>query len=88
MAKRTSGEIKGTITYRDREGDYKVNLRWPDGGRATMFVLGAPGISVDSPRAYDSVFRAAISFADDMVEYRGVANYADYGTNDYIVSRK
>lgn len=74
MAKRYSGDISGTVTYRDpkfgsrnRNGDYKVTLSSRSGGKKTI-IVGAPAFlseAVDSSAAYDDTFRAAVAFAED-----------------------
>lgn len=74
MAKRYSGDVSGRVTYRDpspgshlRNGDYKVSLS--SGGKRKVIYVGAPAYlshAVDSAKAYDEAFRAAMSFADDM----------------------
>jgi len=79
MATRYSGNLRITCTYRDR-GDYKCTVT-PHGGKAhTVFVNPpasgyGPGISYDSPEAYDRVAHAAIAFAAD--DERGLDDSAE-----------
>ena len=80
MATRYSGNLRITCTYRD-QGDYKCTVT-PHGGRGkTVYVRPAPagfgpGIAYDSPKAYDEIAHAAISFADD--EHGGIGDEAEF----------
>jgi hypothetical protein len=106
MATRYCGDVKITITYRDC-GDYAGTVSVTRGGQryAWRFTgLNAPacghgaGISYDSPEAYDSMARSAVSFA----QYTGegdpgwaspevasaIGDSCDMDDIDYIVTRR
>lgn len=80
------------MTYRDpkpgdrnRNGDYKVTLS--SGGKRKVIYVGAPAFlshAVDSPKAYDEAFRAAISFAD----YEGLSMSPEYSHSGELLIRR
>jgi hypothetical protein len=89
MAKRYSGEVVVTVVYEDR-GDYKATVAI---GRRNVWSdrIGAPasgfgrGVAYDSPKAYDSTARAALSFADyEDDEVGGSAAFDRDGTGWHI----
>ena len=88
MATRYSGSVKVTLLWKDRENQYRCVVKVP-GERAKVIWVGAPAhltVGVDSPKAYDSTARAALSFADD--EGLEVSNHADHTGSDWAISRK
>ena len=72
MATRYSGNLRISVLFDDR-GDYRAGVT--DGKRRWRGRVGAPaagfgtGVAFDSPRAYDDVARAALSFADNETEW-------------------
>lgn len=90
MATRYSGSVKVTLLWKDRENQYRCVVKVP-GERAKVIWVGAPAhltVGVDSPKAYDSTARAALSFADD--EGLPVSNHADTDAmgQGWAISRK
>ena len=88
MATRYSGSVKVTLLWKDRETQYRCVVKVP-GERAKVIWVGAPAhltVGVDSPKAYDSTARAALSFADD--EGLEVSNHADHDGSSWAISRK
>lgn len=91
MAKRYSGDLVVNITYHD-DDTYKGSVKGP-GGTYLFKDLRAPpighgaGIAYDSPKAYDRMARAAISFATYDKEDIGYPDY-DASGNDYKVRRQ
>ena len=89
MATRYSGNLRITCLYRD-QGDYKCTVT-PHGGRGvTIYVRPAPagfgrGVAYDSPKAYDEIAHAAISFADD--EERGLGEEAEMNESGWVIHR-
>lgn len=90
MAKRYSGDLTVTIEYHD-DDSYKGVVRGP-GGSYKFDDLHAPpvglgsGVAYDSPKAYDKMARAAISFATYDKEDIG---YPDYdGSGEVKVHRR
>jgi len=95
MAKRYSGDLTVQITYHD-DGTYKGYVKGPGGTypfkdlRApripTAGHVGSHGVAYDSPKGYDDMARAAISFATYDKEDIGYPDYDADGT-DYKVRR-
>lgn len=97
MAKRYSGDLTVQITYHD-DGTYKGYVKGPGGTypfkdlRApripTAGHVGSHGVAYDSPKGYDDMARAAISFATYDKEDIGYPDYDASGGSDYKVSRR
>lgn len=88
MAIRYSGNVRISVMYRD-QGDYKCSVSGP-GGRWSGVVRPAPsgfgaGVGYDSPKAYDEVAHAALSFAAN--DKRGIDEEADYTDSGYAIRR-
>lgn len=69
MANRYSGQLRISVEYDDRGGDYRVGVtdgkhRWRGRVRPAPAGFG-PGVGYDSPRAYDEIARSALAFASD-----------------------
>ena len=69
MANRYSGQLRISVEYDDRGGDYRVGVtdgkhRWRGRIRPAPAGFG-PGVGYDSPKAYDSIARSALAFASD-----------------------
>jgi len=85
MAKRYSGDLTVQIVYHD-DDTYRGYVKGPGGIykfkdlRAPRIGLGA-GVGYDSPKAYDQMARAAISFATYDKEDIGYPEYNADGTD-------
>ena len=92
MATRYSGDLTITLTYRDRESDYRATISWPsrprNGSHRHTVYVGEPKYlthAVDSPEMYDSAAHAAISFGSE--EEPEIGERAAYGTDGWLISR-
>lgn len=91
MATRYSGDLKINVTY-DDHNFYRTSvsrsgkLLWRGIVKPAPAGFG-PGVSYDSPQAYDEVASSALSFADD--EVGGIGDTADYDENltGYLIRR-
>lgn len=90
MARRYSGELVVNITYHD-DDTYKGSVKGP-GGTYRFTDLRAPamghgsGVAYDSPKAYDRMAEAAISFATYDMDDLGF--YDDKPNGEPIVHRR
>lgn len=97
MAKRYSGTVTISIRYVDNESAYRCYLTSP----TTMYRRGVAvavrrpavsSISVDSPRAYDEVAHAALSFVADgfsgqIINAERIVECAEANESGWYVSR-
>jgi hypothetical protein len=72
---RYSGTVTARITYLEGKQHYRVYLDHPGVGyrKGETVYVGEPALlscSVDSPEAFDSVFRAAVAFASSEISER------------------
>ena len=73
MATRYSGKLRISAVLDDRTGNYRVGVT--DGKHRWRGSVGAPasgfgaGVAYDSPRAFDQVASAALSFASDEADW-------------------
>lgn len=93
MATRYSGNLRISVVYDDRGGDYRVGVtdgthRWRGRVRPAPAGFGA-GVAYDSPRAYDEIARSALAFAASDMERKRESwiEQADSGDSDYHVGR-
>ena len=80
MATRKSGRVRVVCKFEDRGSRYRCVVKTPE-EKATVYV-GEPRsltVAVDSPKAYDSAARAALSFAAEEIDVERFAAFTGSG---------